>query len=295
MLKPIYLYDRILTEMKNSNILAGAAVMAAVALTGCSVFGKQAVMPAQPERPITEAQKTPAVTENLAQTIAGEWIITEVADQKIIRDDNMPYLNFVPTEGRFYGSNGCNVLNGSYKIENNTLSFGGVLATMRACQDAQLEADINAVVRDDVTIQVMAKKIGNETYLYFNDRTGKALMTLVRHSMQFLNGNWQITAINGRDINDDEANIFFDIAELKVHGNTGCNYFNGQILIDPGMPNSISLSGMAVTRMACPKSDQERTMLVALEETASCVLDGPNRALMIDAAGNPLLRLERLD
>ncbi len=82
-------------------------------------------------------------------------------------------------------------------------------------------------------------------------------MTLRRHNMEFLNGNWRVTAIDGQPIDDEEANVFIDIAELKIHGNTGCNYFNGAIYIDPARTNAIDFSDMGVTRMACHKAEQE--------------------------------------
>ncbi len=121
------------------------------------------------------------------------------------------------------------------------------------------------------------------------------MMTLRRHNMEFLNGNWRVTAIDGRAIDDEEANIFIDIAELKVHGNTGCNYFNGDLYIDPQRSNAIDFSDMGVTRMACPKGDQERQMLVALEETKTAIAgDREDTVLLLDKAGKAVLTLKRI-
>lgn len=236
-------------------------------------------------------KETPA--GETAKDIAGEWVITSVGSTVISRDEDMPYINFVPAENRFYGSNGCNVLNGDFKISGNSLTFGNVLSTMKYCAGVDFDAAINQVIRDGRTVRASIKRIGNESYLYINDSTGKSLLTLVRHNMQFLNGYWYVTRINGKEINDEEANIFFDIAALKIHGNTGCNFFNGNILIDPAGANSINFSGMGVTRMACPKGDQERTMLVALEETTRAIAGPDDTAILTDDNGRQLLTLKR--
>ena len=121
-------------------------------------------------------------------------------------------------------------------------------------------------------------------------------MTLRRHNMEFLNGNWMVTAIEGKKNNDEELTIFFDIAEQKIHGNTGCNFFNGDIYIDPSRSNAIDLSNIGLTRMACPKADRERRMIVALEETATAI-EGKhkNTALLLDKKGKELLTLRRMD
>lgn len=228
-----------------------------------------------------------------ANDIAGEWVITSVGSTVISRDEDMPYINFVPAENRFYGSNGCNVLNGDFKISGNSLTFGNVLSTMKYCAGVDFDAAINQVIREGRTVRASIKRIGNESYLYINDSNGKSLLTLVRHNMQFLNGYWYVIKINGKDVNDEEANIFFDIAALKIHGNTGCNFFNGNILIDPAGANSINFSGMGVTRMACPKGDQERTMLVALEETTKAIAGPDDTAILTDDNGHQLLTLKR--
>ena len=52
---------------------------------------------------------------------------------------------------------------------------------------------------------------------------------------------------------------------------------------------------MAVTRMACHKGDQERKMLVALEEAATVVLGDNNTVLFLDRSGKNVIKLKRMD
>ena len=100
---------------------------------------------------------------------------------------------------------------------------------------------------------------------------------------------------SGKDINDEEANIFIDLGEMKVHGNTGCNFFNGEIYIDPAKSNSVEFGKMGLTRMACPKYNQEQAMMLALEETTSAIRGNNNRVMLLKADGTPVIVLEKQD
>ena len=113
--------------------------------------------------------------------------------------------------------------------------------------------------------------------------------------MEFLNGNWQVTSIAGKETDDPECNIFIDIRSLKVHGNTGCNYFNGEIYIDPARANAIDFSKMALTRMACPNSARETAMMVALEQAATAIAGKNSRTvLLLDEKGQQVMTLKSI-
>lgn len=241
-----------------------------------------------------EAAVMPTAPSTLGKDIEGEWVIVAAGAKVISRDEDMPYLTFAGGEHRFYGSNGCNVINGAYSVEGDRITFSEVLSTMMYCPDTDFDAAISAVLADGKTVGANVKRIGNESYLYMTNETGKALLTLCRHNMSFLNGNWVVTQINGNAVSDDECNIFFDISELKVHGNTGCNFFNGTIMMDPEGANSINFSGMGVTHKMCPNADRERMMLVALEEATTAVAGENNdTAILLDDSGRQVLTLRR--
>lgn len=271
------------------------STLIAAFLTACSATSHSATVPAQPSKPIVTQAPTPtAGTTDLSKALSGEWVITAVGKTIIKQDDDIPYVTFSPSEKRFYANNGCNIINGSYELSpTGMLSFSNVLSTMRYCPQAQYDALINKVLNDGCLALVKFETIGNEAYLtLWTDHQN--LMTLRRANMDFLNGNWRITEVNGNPIDDDEANIFFDIAEKKIHGNTGCNYFNGDIFFDPEVANSIALSNMGVTRMMCPKIDQERAMLVALEEANTVIRGGDDTAILLNASGKQVITLRRI-
>jgi heat shock protein HslJ len=52
---------------------------------------------------------------------------------------------------------------------------------------------------------------------------------------------------------------------------------------------------MAVTRMSCPKLDQERLMLVALEETETAVKHSDGTVSLRNGSGKTVLKLKKVE
>lgn len=266
-----------------------------LAIVSCNTSGRSATTAAQPERPIATSAPKPASNGNISSALAGQWTITQVGSTAINREEDIPYVIFNPAENRFYGSNGCNIINGGYKVDDSGyITFDKVISTMKYCADVTFDTEINEVLADGRKVKASFKTIGNESYLYLSTAGNHPLMTLRRADMDFLNGQWQVTEINGTPIDDEEANVFFDVSEGKVHGNTGCNYFNGTITFDPNEANSVNFSEMGVTRMACNKGEQERNMLVALERATTAIPGGHDTVLLTDGTDNRLLTLKRI-
>lgn len=279
--------------MKNIIIMSALSL----ALTGCqtvSNLGKKiGIGDDAPKAEVTTKTPTSAATQVQTENvdISGEWTIIGVNDKEINQDEEMPYVTFVPGEKRFYASNGCNILNGDYILSGSTISFSHVLATQKYCPGVNYDSEINSVLADGNSLTVQVKAQNQATFLYLIDANGRTLISMSRQNLSWLNGQWDVVTINGHTADRAEANIFFDIASLKVHGNTGCNYFNGTLHVDPLEAGNISFSGMGVTRMACPDQDFERAMLVALEEVTK-VEQKNGLAVLCDANGNQLLTLK---
>ena len=273
-----------------------AAVAAIAALGSCNMVKNNAtrVTGASGTSTTKTTVKTDATSAAIVsdEELNGEWTIIDVNGRAVGESEEMPYITF--DNGRMYANNGCNVLNGSYVLAPGKITFGQVAATMRLCPDAKFEYEINQAIGDGTPRGISIKKLGHESYLYLLGDNGHKMLTARRHNMEFLNGQWKVTSINGKAIDDEECNIFFDITEGKVHGNTGCNYFNGSIYISPEQSNALDLSNMGVTRMACPKTEQETSMLVALEETASAIQGGTDRAMLLDKNGKQVMTLQRI-
>lgn len=311
--------------MKNLSYI-GSAAMLAVVMSGCAVFNPQresktisvkgseatVVDNKSTDKNIGKETKEPTANNHanavssknqsgdkvsrLVAELAGEWQIVSVDGKALPALDEMPYINFDKRDNRFYCSNGCNVLNGGWSVNTDgRLEFTNALSTMKYCGDMGYDVLISSALDETKPADIKIERLGHETYLKFFNAKGGEIFSARKHNMEFLNGNWQIISVGGKDINDEEATLFIDIAQLKVHGNTGCNYFNGELFINPAKSNAIDFSRMATTRMACPKYEQEGAILLALEETASAIEGDGDRVILLNGAGKELMVLRRLE
>lgn len=223
----------------------------------------------------------------------GEWNIDNVNGHKVTGEER-PVLNFDLARSMLYGNNGCNTINGTIVAgKGNSLRFDNMLSTRKYCADAPFEYIINTTL--DQVRSYKISRYGHENYLdLFNDR-GHLIMVLRKHNMDFLNGAWRVTAVNG-DPNSNEAIRFvIDLPEKKLHGNAGCNIVNGEITVDPDVTNSVQFSNLATTRMMCPDISTETAVLVALEETEKAFAKSDGTVTFVNHAGKPVLSLVRID
>lgn len=227
--------------------------------------------------------------------ISGDWTIVKTGDTEISLDDGMPYLIFSDSEGRFYAFNGCNYINGDYTYDqaNGKITFANVVSTMADCPDIDFPSSISVVLNEGVSVKTSLTEKGRESYMELMSNSGDALMTLRRHNLEVANGQWRIESIDGKKIDAEGLNVFLDIPAMKIHGNTGCNFFNGEIEIDPSEPSSIAFTRMGVTMKMCVNAELERTMLVALEETTSYSLKGSDSLEFKNSSGKTILKLVR--
>lgn len=261
---------------------------------GADTSHPKVILPGNPESPsIAPAQPKKSTLTDLGKVLGGTWTIIEAASTPIDRDDNMPYIVFVPGEGAFYANNGCNTLNGTYTLDGDKLSFHNVLTTMRLCPDVTFDHDINVIVCDQTSTPIKITEVGSETYVDFLSSTGKSLMRLRRPNLEFLNGQWDITEVRGLAQLKTPATIFFDLTAMELHGNTGCNFINGTLYLDHRKANAIDISNIITTLRACENPEQQTSILVALEETSTAVSDGPDKAILLDNNGTILLELKK--
>lgn len=270
------------------------------ALASCGMFTK--TVKTTPQMPTdresvgdTSANKPYRSTALDRGEITGEWAVVSVAGHTP-ESETSPYLLFDPKSGRVYGDNGCNTVNGTYDVnpKDSTLRFSDLITTLRLCPGSDnTETDFNRAMAD--TRRYSWTFSPELAYLLeFQDAAGKKLMTLQRQDFSFLNGTWRVTAINGTSNDNPDVMLVFDIPELKLHGNTGCNILNGTISIDYGEHNSLSFQQMVTTRMACPEGNVENTLLVALEQVMYARPLSAGSCVLIDGKGESVLTLTRI-
>ena len=179
-------------------------------------------------------------------------------------EDNRPYINFDSRDGKFYANDGCNTINGNFTAnQSGKLTIDIVLSTMMACPDAVYEQQFKMGLAN--TASFKRADTDDEFILRLYNAKNSLIMTLVRPKTDFLNGSWEVVSIDGKKINNPEVRMVIDIPELKVHGNSGCNTFNGSIFVDPDKNGTIQFENIGITRMMCPDIATETAFMVALE------------------------------
>lgn len=260
----------------------------------------QAAEAANPEA-VKQSVPAPAVSKitmntGVARRLGGEWTIVQVGATTIDRDEDMPYIIFEPSTAQFYANNGCNTLNGTYAVDtDDNVTFHNILSTLRMCPDVEFENQINSIITENVPVKVRLSEVGQESFVEFIGTQGKPLMRMRRGNLEFLNGHWNVESVAGLGKLAAPADIFFDLGELKLNGDTGCNIVNGNIYLDHRQSNAVDFSNMGTTRMACPPQieKQQTAILVALEETATAISDGKDKVMLLSSDGRILMTLVR--
>lgn len=238
-----------------------------------------------------------ATTPVAAKSINGHWYIASVGTHTLrgIEEDEWPYLDFVDTEARFYGNDGCNIINGSYRIgAGQTLALSNVAASMRLCPDDSLAYPIANALNSTASYSIATKNDGTKILSLHNDKN-LTVMTLHMSDIDFVNGPWQVVGINGNPVSAENARLIFDVAEETVSGNAGCNRLRGKISRNPQVNGSLQLSDLVTTRMTCPDIATESALLVALEEVVSAKPGKDHTVILLDAGGKPVVTLKKLN
>lgn len=243
------------------------------------------------QREETTAQTT--VPQNLTisrEELEGTWIV-KTAEKKAVVGESPVEITFDLTNGRIYGNDGCNVVNGTVILEgDNQLRFESLISTMKAC-------------RPEVTDRIVLNALNNtrsykrsdtqELGMKFCDQKGKTVMTLEKRMVDWLNGSWKVTAINGKTINNENPTMVIDIPEAKLSGFAGCNRMFGNIVLD-GTPYGIAFTQIGATRMACPDMTTEQTFLSALEKVTGFYIVNNSHAALYQQPQQPIILLEKV-
>lgn len=295
-----------MNNSKNKEMMSRFTLMAlttglCLGVGGCSIFGggskvqKDVVLPSDREEIRKQVSQKEYTSESIIRgEVSGDWAIEEVCGKPVV-GQTPPYLKFVPSEKRVYGNNGCNTINAgySYNAADSTLSFSNVISTMMMCNvEGITDIEINAAI-SNVKYYTWENK-GDEYYLYLWDTYHQPMLTLMHQNFEFLNGTWRVVSIEDEAVSDPEVKLVIDVAEGKVHGNTGCNVLNGSLDLYMENPNSISFQDLITTRMACPNPEYETRLLVALESTERAKPISSDRVLLLNGAGDVVLTLQRV-
>lgn len=278
----------------------------AFAMISCSIFQKkssapdvtvevkkESVLPTDREDIVPPVSAVYSSTEISKGIVKGDWAIESVNGEPTV-GQKAPFLKFVPAEGKVYGNNGCNVINADYKYnpEDSTIQFSYLASTMILCHKEGLtDIAINRAL--DETRFYSWRWTDDNYYLTFYNEAHEPVMGLMHQNFQFLNGTWSVKEISGEPVDVPKMKLVIDVEEGKIHGNTGCNVFNGSLEINMESANSISFQAIGKTLMMCPNENYEIQLMVALEEAMRAKPLKGERVEFLNDEGKSVLLLER--
>lgn len=228
---------------------------------------------------------------NPAEQLAGEWTFMSI-DGKQVKTMSHAFVIFDFAENRFYGNNGCNVINGNFKCEGNMVAFNDIISTRMACDNETSEHTVMKALNDAVSLRLSEKE--GIKYLQLLDKKDRELALLKGQNLAFMNGAWTVEEIDGESVEDKNVKLVIDLDQLTIHGNSGCNIVNGTVYIDYGKDWGVQFQQLLSTMKMCENIQTEKKLLVALELTETCKQLDNYKIALYDGKGECVAVLKRL-
>lgn len=290
------------TSLKTLALMLGAL---APAIVGCSSAQKSSATSSTTHHD-THRQEVSHLSPAVIDSLTGDWSVVEVGETAVdleqlptvslsLPDNDMAYG---PDIVLCYAFNGCNTINGKFKVApgHKMAPEGDFISTLMVCPGVDYDQLVSNAV-NVVQAYDLASTSGEST-LHLYDKTGRKMLTLRKHDLEFLNGAWRVTRL-GADVEVPDSvgmEMVIDLPEGRVHANGGCNVINGKVEPVMAVDGGLSFSDMSSTRMTCPSIALEQSLLGNLGEVAKAVRGGKDdTALLLGANGNVLVALRRID
>lgn len=268
-------------------LLISLGLLFLLSVSSCKTSQKKAVAPKQETEENTASRKIYTIPR---EEFDGTWIVT-TAEKKAVVSESPVEITFDLTNGRIYGNDGCNVVNGTVSLgDENELKFGSLISTQKDCTP---EVTDRAVLRAlENTRSYKRNTNTRELSIKLCDKRGKSIMTLEKRRVDLLNGAWTVTDIAGNAVTGKKPVLIIDIPEARLSGSAGCNRIFGQIALD-GTPYGISFGQIATTRKSCPDMETETSLLATLELVTGFYPTDENHAVLYQKSDTPLISLEK--
>ncbi|MDR1938419.1 MAG: META domain-containing protein [Tannerellaceae bacterium] len=114
-------------------------------------------------------------------------------------------------------------------------------------------------------------------------------------SLNSLDGEWNIVALNGAQLNPEEAKQYlrFDAAGRRLSGNAGCNLISGEIEYKGTEKNALAFRKVVSTLRACLDMRLEDELLKTLDRVVRFEAETPRRITFYSADNQQLFVLEK--
>ncbi len=242
-----------------------AAILAALLLTACGAPAPGVPASNAPADAATPVAGEPAGEAPAATTgpLAGtSWMLSQIGGVAPLASEPMPELIF-DTEGGIAGSTGCNNFFGPVTVSGETITFGELGSTMKACPDELMQQEQNffnlmrAVTTYTIAEQSLTLSTADGQSLVFTQAADPLAGTV-----------WTLSQIGGAaPVADAVAELSFDSVG-GVSGSTGCNRFFGPYTVSG---QTITFGELGSTMMACadPLMQQEQSFFNLMRATTT--------------------------
>lgn len=188
------------------------------------------------------------------------WELTSLAGSDVVEGTTVTLT--LGEENAVTGDTGCNVYRGSYMLDGQSIAFGPLLTTRRACLSDEAAAQEQAFL---AALENASDYVQQADQLTINTTEGEQLIFMA--SLTLEGTSWQLDTLAGNElVPDSSITMEFD-SEGRVAGSASCNRYTTSYIVDG---NSLGFGMAAATMMACEPAlmEQERAFFNALE-TAS--------------------------
>lgn len=181
-------------------------------------------------------------TKNAEMLESGNYQVTSLNGKDI--SSNEVRMNINMEEKSISGYSGCNSFSGNLKADKSTFEAGQVVATLRHCEDNQVEDEFLK------GISSTNQYILENGILKIKDNNGNIILEAKHVPNELKDGTYKVISVGGKSVEkDSKASIRIDTEQNSFSGNTGCNSFGSEYEIDED--NNLKLGMARVTKMYC--------------------------------------------
>lgn len=211
--------------------------------------------------------------------INGDWMLNRINDAPIDKSVKIPSMAINLSQMQVGGNGGCNNYTGKItNLTSNTIKFGNLANTNRACINRNIESDYFNALNAVNTFQ-----IDGDNLVFYNEKGNKVLSYLkaikTEPSKQ-IHDIWTAVRINGNPINrmTPTPRMEINLTNMKVGGSDGCNEFSGDI--KEVTDTQITFGTIASTKKMCREMETAESFNKAMNQVASYRLQERNLILM---------------
>jgi heat shock protein HslJ len=191
-----------------------------------------------------------------------DWAVTYLRGTRI--GTVSAFIKIDAAGERFTGNTGCNIMNGSVRIDRGRISFSAVITTKRACTretapvESRLLSALGRATRYQITNERLRLYAGKLLLVEFRPRSVNVDDSEPSNPTDQLgleDRKWILDSVAGAAIPhvEQEAFIVFDPVKGSAGGDTSCNAYGGDYKVNG---NKISVTQIISTMRACIEDER---------------------------------------